>query len=421
MQNPFSTKSEGIGGDIKRRYADFIVEEIQTDHSKRAVTRFVQENASESATPIEIPEKPKDSAYQHLHFDLEKINLDTNSAVSRIARFFHLSRKRIGYAGLKDKRGITCQRISAYEPDVETIKKFQSRGIDLRNFEWKKNKIEIGDLTGNAFTLIIRHIDFDITETGKRLEKNLMEIEQNGVANYFGEQRFGGIRNITHKVGKELVRGNFENAVMMYLTEPSEKEPVELTNVRKELKESKNFLAAARTFSENNRFEAALCQHLHQHPKDFVGALAVLPKAMRYLFTHAYQSHLFNEIIAERIKQGFGITPISGDVLENGSPTAPLFGYETKFSDADAGKIEKTVMASQGVSLTQFRIPQMAELSSKGSRKKIVLHPNNMKVLEITEDELNEGKTKVKLYFELEKGSYATTVLNEIIKNTGSA
>lgn len=448
----FSTKSQGIGGEIKRRYADFLVEEIQTDNSKRKVERFNNENASENATPIKIPEKPKNdsknlasenydsnekrdskhsenSAYDHLHCDLEKINEDTHSAVARLARFFHLSKTRIGFAGLKDKRAITCQRISMYQPDVSIIEKFRSKRIDLRNFSWEKNKIEIGDLRGNAFTIIIRNIDFDITETDKSLGVSLKEIEQNGVANFFGEQRFGGIRNITHKIGKELVRGKFENAVMLYLTSPSEQEPEELKKVRMDLLENKNFLAAAHAFSENNRFESALCHHLHQFPNDFVGALSKLPKSLRYLFTHAYQSHLFNEIIAERLKRGMGLGTIDGDQFEGGNPdvsnssipTIPLFGYETKFSEGLAGQIEKEVLGKEGVSLTQFQIPKMPELSSKGSRKKIVLHPQKMTVLKIEPDEINENKTKVGLYFELEKGSYATTVLNEIIKNNDSA
>lgn len=439
MHTPFSTSTPGIGGQIKRRYSDFVVEEIQTNGKKCEVKRFWQENdpqekrntdnsnsfpienddqipGLQNATPIQLPPKPADRTFSQLHCDLEKINTETSLAVSHLARFLQVSKKRIGYAGLKDKRAITCQRISIFEPNVERLERFHSKMIDLRNFEWKKERIEIGDLSGNAFSITIRNIELDQNETKKRLEKSIQEILQNGVANFFGEQRFGGIREVTHLVGKELINGNLEKAVMLYLTHPAEKEPEGLKEARKKLLETKDFPQASNDFPIENRFERSMIHHLCRFPNDFAGAIGKLPKSMRYLFTHAYQSFLFNQIIAERMKEGFGLQPIEGDVLEKGTPTAPLFGFETQFADGKAGKIEKEIIGKEGISLQEFRIPQLSEASSAGGRKKIAQHPQKMKIVSIEKDELNEGKTKTTLYFELEKGSYATTVLREVMK-----
>lgn len=416
MEWPFSTKSKGIGGNIKQRYSDFVVEEIQADGKKCAVERFLEENGFEKATPIQIPERKDERVFSQLHCDLEKINSETHFAINHLSRFLQVSRKRIGFAGMKDKRAITCQRISLFQPNLEKLALFKSKMMDLRNFEWKKERIEIGDLKGNAFTITIRNIDFDITETEKRLRESLNEIEQNGVANYFGAQRFGGIREVTHLVGKELIKWNLEKAIMLYLTHPAEKEPEELKEARKKLLETKDFSRASNDFPIQNRFERSMIHHLCKFPNDFAGAIGKLPKSMRYLFTHAYQSFLFNQIIAERMEQGLGLKAIEGDVLDEGIPTIPLFGFETKFAEEKAGKIEKEIIGKEGVSLQEFRVPQLPEASSAGGRKKIALHPKKTKIVSVEKDELNEGKTKATLYFELEKGSYATTVLGEIMK-----
>ncbi len=413
---PFSTKSPGIGGSIKQRYSDFVVEEIGTDGKKCEAKRFLEENGFENATPIEIPARTDERTFSQLHCNLEKVNTETHFAINHLSRFLQVSRKRIGFAGMKDKRAITCQRISLFQPNLEKLALFKSKMMDLRNFEWKKERIEIGDLKGNVFTITIRNIDFDITETEKRLRESLSETEKKGVANYFGEQRFGGIREVTHLVGKELIKGNLEKAVMLYLTFPAEKEPEELKEARKKLLETGDFGKASNDFPVENRFERSMVHHLCEYPRDFAGAFSKLPKSMRYLFTHAYQSFLFNEIIAERIQQGFGLQPIEGDFLEEDIPTAPLFGFETKFAEGKAGEIEKKIIGKEGVSLREFHVLQLPEASSAGGRKKIALYPKKMKMVAVEADELNEGKTKVILYFELEKGSYATVVLRELCK-----
>ncbi len=413
---PFSTKSLGIGGSIKQRYSDFVVEEIQTDGTRCEAKRFLEENGFENATPIQIPERADERVFSQLHCDLEKVNTETHFAINHLSRFLQVSRKRIGFAGMKDKRAITCQRISLFQPNLEKLALFKSKMMDVRNFEWKKERIEIGDLKGNAFTIIIRNIELGEKETKKRLEESSAEIEKKGVANYFGEQRFGGIREVTHLVGKELIKGNLEKAVMLYLTHPAEKEPEELKEARKKLLETKDFSQASNDFPIENRFERSMIHHLCEYPNDFAGAIGKLPKSMRYLFTHAYQSFLFNEIIAERIQQGFGLQPIEGDALDGGVATAPLFGFETKFSDGKAGEIEKKIIGQEGVSLREFRVLQLPEASSAGGRKKIALFPQKTEIKKIEKDELNEEKTKVILYFELEKGSYATVVLREIMK-----
>ncbi len=410
----YSTSCFGIGGKIKLRYSDFIVEEIARDGRIARVERFLKEGALDNPTRIIVPENPEKKDF--LHLDLEKFNSDVAFCIKRLTRYLQVSQKRIGYAGLKDKRAITCQRISLFQPPVGRLNEFSSKLMDLRNAEWNSERIEIGSLKGNQFTITIRAIELEEKETRKRILNFFAEAKKNGIANFFGEQRFGGIRQITHLVGKAFVKGNIEEAVMLYLTGQAEKEEDAVKSARKNLAETRNFSQAVNEFPEKYSFERAMIHHLCKNPNDFVNAFGKLPKSIRFLFTHAFQSHLFNRIIEERLKQGFELDAIDGDVLEDGIPTAALFGFESVLATGKAGEIEKKVLKEEGIELKDFFVKQMPEMSSKGGRKKIALQLHEPELLEIGKDEFNEGKLKAVVRFGLDKGNYATTALAELMK-----
>src|SRR3989338_3739650 len=153
--NFFSTKSRGIGGQLKRRYSDFIVEEIMENGRACEATRFLGKSIAQK---LSVPGREDDRKQSQLHLDFEKINKDMNFCFSVLSRRLGCSRKRFGYAGLKDKRAITCQRISVFQPDVQKIESFSGQGMELRNPEWHSHRIEIGMLKGNRFTVTVRDI-----------------------------------------------------------------------------------------------------------------------------------------------------------------------------------------------------------------------------------------------------------------------
>lgn len=412
----YSTSTEGIGGSIKRRIADFIVEEIMPDGKVCWVKAFTDKE--KIAVEKKWPELLKSNREEEnqLILTMEKYNTDTNNAIRRVARFLQTSKRRIGYAGMKDKRAITCQRISIWNADLEKVKGIDSRYIDLRDAEWKKERVEIGDLKGNMFRVIIRNLELERKEIERRVKACFKEMER-GIANYFGEQRFGGIRGITHLVGREFVKGSIEKGVMMYLTASDEREEEDVRNAREHLAETNDFSQATNEFPPKYRYERAILHHLCKYPKDFVGAFSRLPKGLTYMFTHAYQSYLFNNVINKRIEEGTGLEAVEGDILEDGFATAPLYGFESKLADGKVGEIERKVLEEDEVRLEDFHIKAFPQISSKGARKKILLFPGKLKLISIDEDEFNEGKLRAAVSFELTKGNYATTVLRELMKN----
>jgi len=409
----YTTSSKGTGGEIKKRIADFVVGEITLD-GKVLKSKAFGEWEEKRDQDLQLKES---NGEEYLHLSMEKFNLDTNNALRRISRHLRSSPKRIGYAGMKDRRAITIQKISIWNPDLDRLKSFYSRYVSLSEPVWSNERIEIGSLKGNEFEITIRSIDLQEKELRERTENAFSEMEK-GVANYFGEQRFGGIRNITHRVGKEFLLGNFEEAVMLYLGAPAEQEEEEIAIARKNLRESKDFSKAVKEFPSKFRYERSIIHHLCKEPNDFVGAFKSLPKHLTYIFTHAYQSFLFNEIINERIESGIGLEKVEGDILENGIVTVALPGFDSELAEGKPGEIERKMLERDGIKLEDFKVKSFPELSCRGLRRRILVFPMDLKLLSIEEDDLNNGKLKQKIGFSLEKGTYATTILRELMKTT---
>jgi len=411
MNEFYSTKTKGIGGRIKERIKDFKV--IEVSEEGKDCDLWLDEECLERQDKLIIPENEKECKY--LYLEMQKFNLDVNEAIRRLARYNRISKKRITYAGVKDKRAITSQKICFFKPETERVAEFKSKFVKLSNPEWKKERLRIGMLKGNKFEITVRQIELDKKETEKRIKECFKEIDK-GIANYFGEQRFGGIRKVSHLVGKEFVKGNPEKGVMIYLTATNELEEEEIRNARTKLEKTRDFGKALKDMPIKFRYERAMLNHLVKNPDDFIGAFRTLPKSLRYLFVHAYQSFLFNKIIQERITQGIGLKETKGDVLINGVPSGLLAGFESKFAEGKIGIIEKEILEEEKIELKQFYVKEMREMSSKGTRKEIVLFPKDLKLEEISEDEFNEGKLKARISFYLSKGNYATTVLKELMK-----
>jgi len=411
----FSTDSKPLEAQIKRRYKDFIVEEITKEKEICEVNYFLEEGKEKQK--LVIPERPAGKNY--IHFNLEKINMDVALTLRNLARKTFVSRKRFGYAGIKDKRAISCQKMSFFvkdEIDIERLANAVPNRMNLSNAVWAKDTLDLGALFGNRFTITLRDIEQEEKEIKEIIEDCFKQMNDKGVPNYFGMQRFGGTRKVSHLIGKELILGNIENAVMLFLTYTGDFEREEFKRVRTELEETRDFPKAVKEFPAELFLEKAVLDFLVKRPNDFENAFRTIPKNLRYFFTHAYQSYLFNKIIDKRIEDGIGLGLQEGEREENGVPLGLLPGYESRFSEGIIGKIEKKVMKEEEIELEQFKMDLLPECSSRGSLKTIVLKPFDFKLIEISKDEEYENKLKAIIKFSLTKGNYATTVLREVLK-----
>lgn len=194
-----------------------------------------------------------------LKFVMYKENCDTTTATKDVSR--RGSTARIGYAGMKDKRGITSQFCTMYRTLPEQIAngKHPQRGggggntkqkgysiVHIGNFEYVPKELRLGSLKGNRFDIILRNVRLleDVgdnspgDDTNRRkvlLEQAAQTMKDKGFLNYFGTQRFGKFHN-THLVGIAVLQGDFEKAVDILMA-PSDEDRPDITKARKDWQE----------------------------------------------------------------------------------------------------------------------------------------------------------------------------------------
>jgi tRNA pseudouridine13 synthase len=272
------------------------------------------------------------------------------------------------------------------------------------------------------------------------------ELEQaGGMPNYFGLQRFGSLRPITHVVGEAIVRGDVEGAVMAYLGRPQPGEPEQVFAARRQVEEERDFVKALTYFPKQMTFERVLLQHLAESPDDWVGALRKLPLNLATMFVYAQQSLLFNRVLSARLEQGLPLgEPVEGDLLVQvdaagvpdpqrvvpvradnlgkcrrqcgkgrAAPSAVVAGLDVPLASGKMGEIERDVLAKSGIEPVAYRIPHMPELASFGQRRAIVVRPGDLAV--------RHDDDASRFSFRLPKGSYATCLLREFMKSEALA
>ncbi|EQD78677.1 tRNA pseudouridine synthase D TruD, partial [mine drainage metagenome] len=185
----YLTKGNGLPGDFKSTADDFVVEEI----------------------PAKVDET-KGGKYLYLKVQLR--NWETNKFLIYLSRILGVSRKRISYAGTKDRVGVTTQYFCINTPNDPP--EITLDGVSVIAAFRSNHMLRLGDLIGNRF-IVDLHANFQNDE----LSKIIQELDSlGGFPNFFAYQRFGSRRPITHIVGKYILKGDFKSAVMEYLCDP---------------------------------------------------------------------------------------------------------------------------------------------------------------------------------------------------------
>jgi tRNA pseudouridine13 synthase len=407
----YATDAGGCGGILRSSAEDFQVDEVYPD--------FNYEGG------------------RYLVLEVEKKDWDTHHLIRELSGQLRISQKRFGWAGTKDKRAVTRQRISIMNLDESELARITLPDIKIRVLGRTNRGVDLGDLLGNRFKIKIK--EMNCRDLPSRLARITEEIRNLlGIPNYFGTQRFGEIRPVTHKVGEALVRGKTEEAVFTYLAMPFSDEPVVTRNTRQILWDERDVRKALKTYPSYLRYELAMLNYLVERPEDYAGSFNVLSPNLRHMFVHAYQSYIFNRILSRRMAEGLPLgRAVDGDVVcfaKGGLPdhekaqavtqdnldavnrlidrgrawvTLPLFGFESSLADGEEGRIEGEILRDECVTKEAFRIPANPDLGSRGTRRTALLM--------VAPSVMVHGSC-AELEFFLSKGSYATVVLREYMK-----
>ncbi len=402
----------GTGGAIKTHLEDFQVEEI--------------------------PLYPFAGVGEHAYLLIEKRGTSTYNAISILAKAIGRRSVDFGYAGLKDAQAITRQWISIEHEPNSRFEKLDLPVIRVIAQSRHRNKLKLGHLAGNRFTIRIRHEDWDkspamLQEAMGRADAVLRSLARTGVPNFFGSQRFG-MRMDNHLLGMALLRQDAKRFMDLWLGKADES--VDRGGVLQARRhyDAGNMAAAFSAWPGHLRAERAALAILQKYPQAHAKALHAVDIRLRRLLISALQAHLFNRVLEHRLPNL--TTMMVGDLAwlhETGavfdvvsdrlsqeqqrcdqheiSPSGPLFGYRMSEPREEPARMEEEVLASAGLKLDDFRHagPQKA----KGSRRAMRFF--------FTDHKLQAGKDErggyLELAFSLPAGSFATVLLGEVIKS----
>ncbi|MCC6013082.1 MAG: tRNA pseudouridine(13) synthase TruD [Candidatus Verstraetearchaeota archaeon] len=399
----YSTIEKGIGGRIRVTPEEFLVEEITPEGI------IVNENLK----------KLNRGKGNYTLAVLKKISKPLLPIISMIERKINA---KISFAGIKDRRALTYQLISINKTFRGEIK---LKGIEIWSIGSSKWKIYPGELKGNRFTIVIRE------------PKEIPEyLNINWIPGYFGHQRFGITRPNTHKIGKLLVKGDFDKAIKEFIAKPYEYEPSYIYEVRKKIEETWNLKSIINTIPNELIYEKIVINSLI-HDMNAKEAFCRLPKRLLRLFIEAYQSYLFNLILSKRWKE-YGLFDVYyGDVI---SPLDNYFNPSIKIEvkKENYEKLRKLVLKGKAVIMLPLpgsnvkgineeiyheifdlegikrediilAFSNLLGMNFKDVYRPVVFYIKNFEILEKSEN-------RIKLRFSLPRGCYATILLREIIK-----
>jgi tRNA pseudouridine13 synthase len=399
----------GVGGVIKQRPEDFLVDEI----------------------PLYQPA----GSGEHIYMLVQKKGLSTLELISMLSTHFAVQRSAVGYAGLKDKHAITRQVISIHAPG-KTYADYPMIRDDRVSVLWADqhtNKLRSGHLRGNRFSIRIRQVNpLGVLPARRMLERLVRE----GVPNRFGEQRFGLIEN-NHVIGRHIVAGDFRDAVAELLG-PSARFPT--------------VNQAARTAFVEGRYQDALIAlpraaraeqtvlRLLMRGRTRKKAILQLDQTLLSYYLSAFQSAVFNAVLDARVASRTLATLLDGDVAmkhENGalfdvdaataadpetaarlarfeiSPTGPMWGATMKPSRGATAELERAKLDAMGLTSAELdafasKYPRLVD----GSRRPLRVPLIDPEV----EGGVDEHGTFIRCAFELPRGSFATVVMRELMK-----
>ncbi len=294
---------------------------------------------------------------------MKKKNYNTVDAIRIISNILHVKSSQVGFAGNKDKKAITYQYITIQGSSKERIDSLELNDIELTFVGYLGDRMNLGDLEGNKFTITIRDVDPGYTLDQSKLDQ---------VPNVFGEQRFSTNNS---EVGRSIIKKDFKKAFELVV-------------------------------QGRGRTEKEMEEYVEEYRNDYVGALRLLPKKNLRLYVHAYQSELWNKAVLKYIEE---FNPTENIAF-------PIIGFGTEFEDFDIEDIYNEIMMDEEISFRDFIIKSIPELTSEGVDRNIFLNMTDFKLDSEMDDDLNEGKKKIVVEFKLGKGSYATTLIKYLFE-----
>lgn len=126
---------------------------------------------------------------EHDYLWIEKTGANTEWVSRQLARHADVPARDVGYAGLKDRHAVTRQWFSVPRWHSPNWSALEVEGVEILDVKRHAKKLRRGAHRGNEFVIALRGAG--LAQFGDAIEQRVCAIREQGVPNYFGEQRFG--------------------------------------------------------------------------------------------------------------------------------------------------------------------------------------------------------------------------------------
>ena len=391
----YCTSFAGTGGSIKQESEGFRVSEL------------VDESLDIS--------RSYDESHRYPLYVLEKQDIDSNHALFEMERELHM---RFRVMGIKDAKAVTTQYAGMERVMRNPPAELKSRHTRLTLKGFTKHPLEKRFLVGNKFEIKIYNVcSSDLSSFVPQITK---------VGNFYGLQRFGSERLVTHLVGREIIKRNFIQAVELLLSYTTEFDTQMSREIRNRCADPRNYRQVLKTLPRGMDIERQVLSALVAG-RNAIAALRAVPIMIRRLFVQAYQAYIFNRCLSRAVMRGEELLqPQTGDLCfemegpvtfgrivkynPNSKtklvPAIRMAGYTFQPGKGRFENITRAILQEEEVTPKDFYIKEMQELSQQGGFRQAPLWCTDFWY----------ERDPLKVSFKLPKGSYATTLLREIIK-----
>jgi tRNA pseudouridine13 synthase len=341
-----------------------------------------------------------------------------------VRRRWKIEPRRLSYGGLKDRHAATVQYFSIFHGPKRHLR---HHDVTVTYLGQLLRPYTSADIRANRFRIRLRDLTAAEVDTARRA---LDEMRIDGVPNYFDDQRFGSVAPGGEFIARLMVREQFEEGLRLALTAPYEFDRAEQKREKAILRQHWGDWAACKANLPRSHARS-LVDYLLHHPGDFRGALARLRPELRGLYLSAYQSHLWNRMLARwldthcRPQQLIPVRLRLGEVpMQRGLDAEqrrefaalmlplPSARLHLEPGDPRAALLEE-VLAEEGLTIPQLKIKGMRELFfSKGERAALCI-PGDL-AAQVEPAVAKHGCSDLLLGFDLSRGSYATLIVKRI-------
>lgn len=332
-----------------------------------ALSKACLKSEPEDFVVEELPSYAPCGTGEHLFLWIQKRDLSSEQLKRHIVKTLDIPGRDIGIAGNKDRRAVTRQFVSVPWTSHDRIAELDSPAVTVLSNQRHTNKLRTGHLTGNRFQILLRA---HLTDTEKtQCEDRLSRLKQEGFANYFGPQRFGG--GETPRLGWELLVGERSRRAMT-----------------KQF--GRSLFRLSLSAVQSAVFNRVVAKRVHNQSVDRVATGDVA------MFRDRRTHFVVTDALAEQKRIDDGELVLTG----------PICGRKMTQPSDTIAELEANALAQFGLTTDVFnRYPKL----TLGTRRPLLQWPEDL--------EWTFEPTGLRLTFSLKPGTYATVLLRELVEN----